>query len=100
MTDLPVMTYRAALDELIGKAKAQELTEEVVRALARLFDHPEKLFCWKPDDGLTAQVGAANLSEGLQASDLLVKLVLAVRALDWEVVIVASEQHGHQLQKV
>src|ERR1700730_17228512 len=94
MIDLPEMSCRDAMDELIGKAEAHELPEEVARALARLFKHPEKLFCWEPDVSLTSQVRTTNFSQGLQASNLLVKLVLAVRALDWEIVIVAGKQHG------
>ena len=88
------MTYRDALEELIVKTKAHEPPEEVVRALACLFERPEKLFCFVPNPNPTVGSGALNVASSLQASNLLVELVLAVRALDWEVVIVASEQHG------
>lgn len=90
MTGIIGLLYKDALAELIGRAEAQELPEEVVRALARVFEHPQKLFFWEPNDGLASGISAPNEPVGLQASDLLVKLVLAVRALDWEVVIVAG----------
>ena len=94
MADLPEMSYGEAMQELVGHAEANELPIEVTRALTSLFKRPEKLLVWNPDPNLASGVGASNLSFGLQASNLLVKLVLAARALDWEVIIVAGEQHG------
>lgn len=88
------MSYRDAMEELIGLTEAKVIPPEVVRALASIFDHPNKLFCCELESGTASGVSALSSGPRLQASNLLVKLVLAARALDWEVIIVASEQHG------
>ena len=100
MIGLPEMSYREALDELIGKAKTGEIPHEVVRALASVCDHPAKLFCCELESCPASGVGAASALPRLQASNLLVELVLAVRALDWEVIVVAAKQHGSTPQLV
>ena len=94
MTDLPEMDYASAMAELFGLAKAEKMPPEVIRVLARIFEHPVKLFCFEPDVCSASGVWTASAACRLQASDLLKKLVLAARALDWEVIIVAGEQHG------
>ena len=94
------MSYRDAMAELVGRAKSGELPEPVVRALAGLFESPQKLFAWNPDPALAGLVGTPNIDAGLQASNLLIKLIQAVRALDWEVVIVTCEQHGSGPRRV
>lgn len=91
------MNYGDAMAELLGLAQSHVLPPEVIRALARIFEHPAKLFCFEPDVCTAVGVWTAGPACQLQASNLLVKLVLAARALDWEVIIVAAEQHGVEL---
>lgn len=93
MTDTIEIGYADAMEELTRLAKSGELPPEVIWALASIFEHPAKLFCVEPDIQLADGVWTASPACRLQASNLLVKLVLAVRALDWKAVIVAAEQH-------
>jgi hypothetical protein len=90
-----LMDYETAMAELLGLAKANVLPPEVIGALARIFEHPVKLFCAEPDVRAADGVWTMSATSRLQASNLLVKLVLAVRAFDWEVVIVAAKQHSN-----
>jgi len=53
-----------------------------------------KLFCVEPDVQLTSGVWAVSPACRLQASNLLKKLLLAVRAFDWERVVVICEDHS------
>lgn len=94
MSDFPEMSYQAAMRELFGLANSGELPEPVIGALLSLLQRPEKLFTWHPNANLAAGVGASDFGGGLQASDLLVKLVEAARTFDWEVIIIAGKQHG------
>ena len=91
------MNYDDAMSELLGLAKSQKLPPEVIGVLARIFEHPAKLFCVEPDVRAADSVWTASPTCQLQASELLKKLVFAVRALDWEAVIVAGEQHDAEL---
>jgi len=90
------MDYETAMSELFGLAQSGKLPEPVFRALLSLLANPAKLLCAELEVCGTLRTSAPDTR--LQASDLLVKLVQAVRTLDWEFVVVAGEQHSNTPQ--
>jgi hypothetical protein len=60
--------------------------------LALVLENPLKLFCFVGNASGALSDGTAHVEPGLYASDLLVKLLAATRALDWEVIGVLLEQ--------
>lgn len=87
--------YDDAMEELLARAEAKELPEVVFWALAYFFKTPAKLFCCHLDLDLAGNVRTSGAETRLEASQLLVKLVLAVRALNWEVILVTAKEHGY-----
>lgn len=77
-----LIPYKAAMDELFVHLEAQKLPKIVHALLGATLENPLKLFCWVGD--AESATGANRVVPGLYASDLLVKLLLAVRALNWE----------------
>lgn len=98
MTNCTEMRYDDAMEELLGLAKSDVLPPKVIGVLVGIFEHPIKLFCAEPDIRTADGVWTVSATSRLQASNLLVKLVLAARALDWEVIVVAAEQHDAELR--
>lgn len=78
-------TFREAMDELLAGCQAHELPDVVADLVVAVLKQPIKLFCWVGDAEFTA--GAPRVAPGFYASDLLVKLLEAVRTLNWEGVI-------------
>jgi hypothetical protein len=85
-------TFDATMDELLGHAKAHELPQVVLEGIVAILENPIKLFCWVGEAHPAGGSGTPSPPPSLYASDLLVKLVGAVRAFDWEVVAVILEQ--------
>jgi hypothetical protein len=71
-------------------SEALELPEIVHQGVIRVLENPGKLFCLVGH--AETAVGADAPKAGLYASDLFVKLIVALRALDWEVVVILLEQ--------
>ena len=85
-------TLKDALSELFTKCETLEPPEIVTNLIIAVLEKPLKLFCLVGEDSSTERIGTARLSPGLYASDLFVKLLAAVRALQWEVVVIILEQ--------
>jgi hypothetical protein len=82
--------FRTTLDELLSECEAHEPPQVVANLIVAVLQKPLKLSCWVGNDG--SAVGASRIDPGFYASDLFVELVQAVRALQWEVVVVILEQ--------
>ena len=86
---LPTLLYDDAMEALLAHLEAHKPPKVVAEALtAFVRDHHLKLCAWVGDGGSAGDAGAARVPPGLYASDLLVKLLAAVRAFDWKVVAV------------
>jgi hypothetical protein len=81
--------YQIAMDELFVHLEAQKLPKVVHSLLGTVLDNPTKLLCviGNPSPAL----GASHIATGFYASNLLKKLIEAVRALDWELVTILLE---------
>ena len=77
--------FRSAMDDLMAEFEANELPEVVSHLVVAVLKKPIKLCCWVGEADLAT--GASRIEPGFYASDLLVELLLAVRALNWEVVV-------------
>lgn len=81
--------FSEAMDELLELCETHKAPAIVTSGIASLIAQNErKLFCWMGDPLPASGTEADALPAGLYASDFLEKLVLAVRALDWEVATV------------
>jgi hypothetical protein len=79
------------MDELYGICETQKAPETLVNnILAALEQQPPVLFCWV--DVAWPLPKENPLACGYYASDKLVRLLEAARALDWESAIAALEQ--------
>jgi hypothetical protein len=81
--------FETAMDELLQHVELNKPPQVVRERFIVVLQKPLKLFCWVGNAG--AALGADRIEPGLYASDLLVKLLEAVRALDWETVVVILE---------
>jgi hypothetical protein len=82
------------LGRLIGGSK--EAPFEVVKAASKLAERAQELCFFVPNSG--AASGAPKLAPGLHPSDLLLELVAAARAADWEnvgILVSAPREHDH-----
>ena len=84
---------------LIRYCEALELPEIILERLAILSDKLVKLMCWVGEADPTTDPRTVRMQPGLYASDLFVKLFKAVRALDWELVLVLIEHAQTPLHK-
>jgi hypothetical protein len=82
--------YAVAMDELFANLKNQELPKVVHARLALVLENPLKLFCCVGH--AEPALGTARVEPALYASDRLVELVAAAKALDWERTAVLLEQ--------
>jgi hypothetical protein len=85
--------YRDAMDELFRHLESQELPKIVHTRLGIALEKPIKLFCivGKASPAI-GKMRTPQIEPGLYASNLLVKLLVAVRTPDWELVAVLLEQ--------
>jgi hypothetical protein len=81
-------SYNDLMFELGRRIRAQEVPREVIEAAARLAEHPEKLLYLVPEMDAAPGTGTPDLAPGLHPSDLLIELVAAARAAQWERFIV------------
>lgn len=72
--------------------EGEKVPREIVDATTKLAHRPEKLAFWIPDD--PSAIGAQDLAPGLHPSDLLLEIVAAARAADWEKVGVLVRSAG------
>jgi len=88
------MTFREAMTELGRLAGAPDVPREIADALLRLIEHPCK-FVWLVKAASPA-IGTLDEAAILEPSDLLMKLVEAMRAFDWPqvAVLIRSCQSG------
>jgi hypothetical protein len=77
-------TFSDLMLELRSRVRDEEVPAEVVKATARLAECPQELCCFVLEAHPTAGAGAPKVSPGFQPSDLLLKLVAALRAAEWE----------------
>jgi hypothetical protein len=82
--------FSDALSALFRDCEAYKPPQIILERIVGALEHPIKLFCWVGDTN--AAVGATRPVPGFYASDLLVELMEAVRALDWEIVGILLEQ--------
>ena len=83
-------TYEKMMDELFRHLEPHELPKIVHTRLRLVLENPVKLFCLVGD--ADAAFGAPRIQPGLYASNRLVELVEAARALDWKQVAILLEQ--------
>jgi hypothetical protein len=81
--------YRDAMDELFRRLP-DELPKIVHTRLGMVLENPIKLLCFVGN--AEPALGTPRIEPGLYASDRLVELVEATRALDWERIAVLLEQ--------
>ena len=81
--------YRDAMDELF-RCLPNELPKIVHTRLGVVLENPIKLLCFVGNT--EPAFGTARIEPGLYASDRLVELVEAARALDWERIAIILEQ--------
>jgi hypothetical protein len=74
--------------ELRSRIWREEVPAEVVKAAARLAEHPQELCCFVLEAHSASETRTPKISSGLQPSDLLLELVSALRANEWEKVCV------------
>lgn len=79
-----MLPYKATMDELFVHLQPQKLPKVVHTLLGVTLQNPIKLMCLVGNSELTS--GTPRVESGLYASDLLIELLQAVRALDWELV--------------
>lgn len=90
MSELENILFYNALDELLADCEALKAPQVIIQGIVTVLENPVKLLCWVGD--VDPAFGTARCSPGLYSSDLLIKLMQAVRALNWEVVSVILEQ--------
>jgi hypothetical protein len=78
--------------ELGRRIRVQEVPREVVEAATRLAQHPEKLLYLVLEADAAPGPGTPNLNPGLHPSDLLLELVTAARAAQWEKFVILEHQ--------
>lgn len=78
------LPYTKAMDELFVHLEAHKLPKIVHALLGATLQNPINLMCLVGNAELAA--GTPRVEAGLYASDLLMKLLVAVRALDWELI--------------
>jgi hypothetical protein len=85
--------YTSAMDELFVYLQAQKLPKVVHARLGIVLEKPVKLFCLvgEPHPASYGLISTPHIEPGFYASDLLIKLVAAARALDWKLVAILLE---------
>jgi hypothetical protein len=85
-------TFKAAMDQLLAIWETEEPPEVCRQFIIPVLQQTTKLFCWVGNAQTADGVRATGVEAGFYASDLLVKLLSASIALDWEVVAILLEQ--------
>jgi hypothetical protein len=80
--------FHDAMDRLFAALDAGEVPRVIQRPLQVALENSLKLFCAVG----TPETGIARIPPGIYASDLLVKLIEAVKAYDWKTVSILLEQ--------
>lgn len=80
-------TYHAAMEELFAYFEANKPPQVVLSTFGAVLENPVKLLCGVGNADPSSRIGTMSVKPGLYASDLLVKLLEAVRARDWKTVV-------------
>jgi hypothetical protein len=79
-----------AMADLMACFEAFKPSQVILESTITVVKESIKLCCWVGD--VESAIGTARVPPGFYASDLFVELLTAVRALDWEVVVILLEQ--------
>jgi hypothetical protein len=83
-------SFLDAVAELLACFQAHKPSQIILERTISVIEQPIKLCCWVGE--IDPAIGTARIAPGFYASDLFIKLLKAVRALDWEVVVILLEQ--------
>jgi hypothetical protein len=88
------MTFNLLFDdglaELFANAESHKPPQIIIERIIAVLQNPLKLCCWVGEAMPATRTN--HPSPGLYASNLFMKLIAAMRALDWEVVLIILEQ--------